>query len=302
MNERDQVLESVGKTQRAVDRMDAALARQIIKAYGDARVALIGELESAFARLGDDPTAAQVRGLMSQRSLILAIERRIDTLMSIINETIQETVSGVTSRTWLGISAEIEILAAAVGVEQVAGLSVDALLELTIAPAVEQVAGLSAATKATITSALRSQLAQGARLDEITRVVFGKGKDTGIFQRGLVSARRMAHRAISEAENTARTAYLENAAQQIDGLQRQAVAKIDSKTSKTCLRAHGQIVGVDKPFELVGDMRLAPRVQVPPFHWGPCRTTVTGYLARFEQNSSLTTAQMRREAQELLAG
>ena len=301
MNERDRVLRSVASSQRAIDKLDAGLARRVAAAYANARKDLIGQVAAAYAELGDEPTAAQVRELLSKRSLIVSIEQRIDRLMMLLNEDVQNTIRGVTSRSFLAISSEIAILAQGMGIDSFIALGVDALLELTISPAIEQVAGLSAATKATITSSLRSQLAQGAHLDEITRVVFGKGADTGLFQRGLTSARRMVHRAVSEAENTARTAYLEQAAQQIDGLQRQAVAKIDSKTSETCLKVHGEIVDVDKPFKLSGEMRLAAKKQVPPFHWGPCRTSVTGYHKRFEENSSLKSTDMKKQARELLA-
>ena len=154
MNERDKVLREVGKAQLAIDRLDAALARRVVASYRDARVGLIGELEAAFAALGDEPTAAQVRGLLSRRSLIVGIEQRIEQLMRVLGVELEATVRGVTARSFMAISAEIEILAAGLGVDAFVGLGVDALLELTVGPAIAQIEGLKAGLKSQLTAAL----------------------------------------------------------------------------------------------------------------------------------------------------
>ncbi len=77
-------------------------------------------------------------------------------------------------------------------------------------------------------------------------------------------------------------------------LQKQAVATIDKRTTKTCLRVHGQIKNVGQPFELTAKPRFARKQQHPPFHWN-CRTVEAPYLPVLEE-MGLTTGQMRDRA------
>jgi hypothetical protein len=48
---------------------------------------------------------------------------------------------------------------------------------------------------------------------------------------------------------------------------KQAIAAIDQNTTDCCLRVHGQIQPLDKPFILEGTPRYADKVDAPPFHW-----------------------------------
>ena len=48
---------------------------------------------------------------------------------------------------------------------------------------------------------------------------------------------------------------------------KQAIAAIDHKTTDCCLRAHGQVVALDKPFKLTGTPRYADELDWVPFHW-----------------------------------
>jgi hypothetical protein len=52
---------------------------------------------------------------------------------------------------------------------------------------------------------------------------------------------------------------------------KQAVAQIDSSTTDCCLRVHGQVQPLEKPFELRGTPRFADEMMHPRFHWR-CRT------------------------------
>lgn len=291
MNELNRARGKVRAGQRAVDKLDAALAKDIAKAYQAARRDLLADLTDAFMRLGDEPTPAQIRGLLAQRGLIQAIERRLAELGQDVVLALDKTLRDVTAVSLESVMAEIELLAAAVGVDLALPFALDPLLELTVGPAVAQVPSLTTAVAAQLTSQLRIALAQGERMAEITKALYGT--DSSIFSRGLTSARLMTHRAVTEAENTARLAYLEAEQERIPALQKQAIAKIDASTSKTCLDLHGQIQPLDKPFEVRGG--FGDRMTAP-FHWGPCRTTVAGYHPLFEQSSSLTTASLRAEA------
>lgn len=51
----------------------------------------------------------------------------------------------------------------------------------------------------------------------------------------------------------------------------QAVAAIDERTTDCCLRVHGQVQRLERPFELRGTPRYADKLAHPPFHWY-CRT------------------------------
>lgn len=62
---------------------------------------------------------------------------------------------------------------------------------------------------------------------------------------------------------------------------RQAIAGIDERTTDCCLRVHGQVVGVNEPFTLVGTPHYADRVQSPPFH-DYCRTSTALYVEQFD--------------------
>lgn len=76
--------------------------------------------------------------------------------------------------------------------------------------------------------------------------------------------------------------------------QKQAIAAIDERTTDCCLRVHGQIQDLDKPFVLTGTPRFSDKKQNPPFHWN-CRTATALYRPEMEQ-VGLTTTQMRRAA------
>lgn len=80
---------------------------------------------------------------------------------------------------------------------------------------------------------------------------------------------------------------------------KQAIAAIDERTTDCCLRVHGQVQPLDKPFELSGTPRFADKVQNPPFHWY-CRTATALYRPEIEQ-TGLTTAEMVSAARAELA-
>lgn len=62
---------------------------------------------------------------------------------------------------------------------------------------------------------------------------------------------------------------------------KQTIAAIDERTTDCCLRAHGQIVPLDKKFRLTGTPRYADKLDWTPFHWW-CRSSVALYLPEFE--------------------
>lgn len=293
MNERDTVIKNAQKNMKRIDALDGKLAGEIAAAYRRARRDLMADLVDAFGRLPDNPTPAQIQRLLGVQSLIASIEARIGELGQEMTLAVQDGIRATVEATYGSVVAEVEALAAGLGVDSFVPLAIDSLLEATIEPAIAQIPSATQLLVQNLTGELRVRLARGDRMAEITKALYGKGADGGIFGRGLTSARLMAHRAVSESENTARLLFLQDATTKVDGLQKQAVARIDGDTSKTCLAVHGQIQPVGMPFDLRGGFG---RAQAPPFHWGPCRTTVTGYHRSFEDTSGLTTAGMRKDA------
>lgn len=78
---------------------------------------------------------------------------------------------------------------------------------------------------------------------------------------------------------------------------RQAIAAIDKRTTQCCLKVHGQIVDIDKPFQLSGTPRYGSELMWPPFHWR-CRTSIVLYHEAMESIGTSTPAmiaQARRE-------
>jgi len=76
---------------------------------------------------------------------------------------------------------------------------------------------------------------------------------------------------------------------------KQAIAAIDHKTTDCCLRVHGQIQPLDKPFILDGYPRYSDKMDAPPFHWN-CRSAISIYTERME-TKGITTAEMEDAAQ-----
>lgn len=76
------------------------------------------------------------------------------------------------------------------------------------------------------------------------------------------------------------------------GFQKQAVAALDARTTDCCLRVHGQIQPMNKPFHLTGMPRFADYMDWPGFHWW-CRTS--GVLVPPDSEDELT-ATMRSDA------
>jgi hypothetical protein len=71
--------------------------------------------------------------------------------------------------------------------------------------------------------------------------------------------------------------------QQSDGVKfkKQALAALDNRTTDCCLRVHGQIQPMDKPFILTGSPRYADEMDWPAFH-SYCRTSGVLYLEEYD--------------------
>lgn len=76
---------------------------------------------------------------------------------------------------------------------------------------------------------------------------------------------------------------------------KQAVAQIDSNTTRTCLNVHGQIVDLEGTFTLTGTPRFAGKMSSSPFHRG-CRTVQAVIMKKYLNDE--VTEEMRQDAIE----
>lgn len=291
------IINLIDASQAALMRRENALARDVVRAYENARRGLMAQFAEAYTALGNDPSPEAIRRLANDASLIRAIEARLAELENELGAGIRSGLTNISQAAWEQAGAEIAILAEALGVP-VFLFAIDPMLELTIAPALDQIPGLIASVRASITGTLREMLASGDRFSAIVKAVYSQ--DGSVFARGRTSAELMIRRAVIQANNNSKLLYYGQAKKQAPGLKKQVVAHIGGDTTETCLRAHGQIRDLDEPFHISGSPSFGGRQMTSPFHWN-CRTTVAPYHVVFEQTSSLTTADMTAAAQAELA-
>lgn len=296
-NPRDVALSTAQLGQDALFRREEALVKDVLAAYERARQSLMTEFIECAGRLGSNPTPGQIRTLANDLSLIRSIEQRMAELSVELGDILRQGLTGVSEDAYALAATEIEALARALDVT-VFQFALDPLLELTIGPALGQVPGLIAAQQASITAAMRESLAAGDRVRDIAKSLFAREKS--IFRNGMTSAELMTRRAVIQANNNSKSLYYEQVKERhLPELQKQIVATISSRTTKTCLRAHGQVKPLDQPFDISGEPSFGRKQMHPPFHWN-CRTTVAPYLAQFETTSTVKSSDMRSAAQQEL--
>lgn len=78
---------------------------------------------------------------------------------------------------------------------------------------------------------------------------------------------------------------------------KQVIAGLDERTTDCCLRAHGQIVPLDKKFHLTGTPRYADYLEWTPFHYW-CRTSIALHVPDYDDGLTDT---LRQSAARILA-
>ena len=297
-NERDQLIRLVTAEQAALLRSEDRLVRAVLADYSQVRRELMADFADRFALLPDNPTTAQTRALASDATLIAAIDRRMIELNSLLNQTMAPAINEIANDAFELARQEVEILAAALGVS-VFTFDLDPLLELVTAAVIAQIPLEVETFRGLLTSELRQGLIAGESMQDISRRLFSTVPVDGrvsVFSRGEVSSELMTRRGVIQANNNAKDLFYQEAAKQVP-IQKQAIASINSKTTQTCLRVHGQVQDVGQPFTLTGTPRFSNSMQLPPFHWN-CRTTISAYNQTIEEGSALSTNDMRVAARQ----
>lgn len=144
-------------------------------------------------------------------------------------------------------------------------------------------------------SFLASQAPAELVRDRLLSLAAGDGR-VSVWRAVLPQAQRQASESIWLTANSARrTMYLEAQGRAAITMKHQAIAAIDERTTRTCLRVHGQIQPLSVPFNLTGTPRYADKMMGPPFHYN-CRSSVVLYVPELEQ-LGIPTNDMRKAAQ-----
>jgi hypothetical protein len=140
----------------------------------------------------------------------------------------------------------------------------------------------------------RLRLSGAVESEILARLVAETGDRASLWRASGTAAATEEARDVWTYANALLAAYLLTLNEAEPVYKKQVIATIDERTTDCCLKAHGQIQPLDKPFKLTGTPRFSDKVQDPPFHWY-CRSTEVLYNEAFEE-AGVTTAQMRSAA------
>lgn len=277
----------------ASDRQENAAVRDVARAYNQARRSLLAAIIEAWGKPGA-LTPGAANQLLVRLNILSQIDARLLQLESQVGETLRRIVTDADAFSLAQIRREIALLPAGLRPDVAIFSAIDTeLIEELLPAAIEEAELGTAALRGTLRRELRSGLLQGEPFDVLARRLFTT-QEPSTWRNGMVSAERMTRRLVIHAQNAAHTKRIAQAAAEVPEVRKQVSAAINSSTTQTCLRAHGQIVDVDEPFELAGEPKFARRMMHTPFHWN-CRSTVTMWHPAFERGG-LTTANMRKSA------
>jgi len=182
---------------------------------------------------------------------------------------------------------------------------IDPQLASVVESVIARIPGIVEPLAGQITFELQYSLTQGDSFDQIVQRLLGKDlgpQGASFFQRGATSMQLFSRRSVIDANNASRQLVYERAAEKIGKLQKQAVAAIDDRTTECCLRVHGQIADLDKPYKLTGTPRFQDEMMFPAFHWN-CRTSSVAYHPAFDEaakGTEASTEAMRAAASKAL--
>lgn len=300
MPSRGPVLE---RNQLLLETAETRAARQVAAAYNAARRELMDSLLTRWTGSGTMTPARQL-DLARRLGLLQAIDARLAQLESEVGIILRDVVSSGSELAVEQIGRELALLPLHLrpDVSQFSLLDT-ATVEHFVPAAVEDLHGVTTATAQLLRRELQNGLIQGQSFPDLVQRVMRAtptGEGPALWNNGALSAERMVRRTVITANNAAKNAALAKVnAEGTVKVQKQAVASIGPRTTKCCLRVHGQIRDVGEPFDLTAEPRFARQMMHPAFHWN-CRTSEAMYHPIFEQGG-LTTVSMRSSAAAELA-
>jgi len=300
---RDTLLRLAAQNTWRLDRLEAGAVKEIAQAYARVRRELLGAITERrnllYTQMARDE-AATLRALARDVELLNQVEARMAVLQREVGQAAMGAWQEATGQAGDMARAELDILLFSLDTGpfefNLTRVDYDSV-EIGLEEALKALEGSQAQVSQVLRSELRVGLLRGESFDELTARLLAK--DASVFARGEISAMLGARRNVIHANNAARDAFYRSWGEQIPGLQKQAIAAIDHKTTKCCLRVHGQIKPLAEPYELTAEPRFARKIMYPPFHWN-CRTSSVAYHKDFERGAKVTTADMRDAAREEL--
>lgn len=296
---RERAVKLLEQAQALLARREEETIRALHRAYEAARKELLAILSERMAAI-DQNDAAAVRRLATDTTLFRAIEERMTQLERDFAGLLGDRLRQVADSAGDQVLQEIETLTRGLGISFMR-FSIDELHLLLVQPVIEDIPAIVGPVARHIISELRTGLTLGQRFSDLARRVLSSDPaNQSVFRRGLTSAELMVRRAVHQVNNHSRMLFMEKAKEQLPKLQKQAVAHVGDNTTKCCLRVHGQVQDLDKPFELTAEPRFSRKMMAPPFHWN-CRTASAPYMAEWEKRSQLKSSDMRQAAKDELA-
>lgn len=286
--------ETLLRNQMLMERAEEQAARQVAKAYAQARRELLADLLTRWVGPGTLRPQDAVE-LLRNLGLLQAIDARLAELERQVGAGLRGVLVDAEERALAAVQREMALLPSSLRRDLSAFTRInEAMIERFLPLALDDLRLGSGALAGVLRRELQAGLLQGEGFPALVqRLMAVEGSE---WRRGEASAERAARRLVIHAENAARTEFIKQAAVGIPELKRQAVAHVGSNTTATCLHVHGQIVGVDEPFDLGGyEPQFARKMMHTPFHWN-CRTAIAAWHPTFE-GGGLNTANMRAKAQ-----
>lgn len=293
----------IERNQLLLETAESRAAWSVASAYNQARRELIATLIERWT----GPSNILPRDaidLMHHLSILQTIDARLLELERQVGRGLRDAVNSVSELAVEQIGRELALLPQALrpNLSQFTLLDT-ATIEQFLPVVTEEISGIATATRAALRRELQTGLIQGEGFPQLVSRLLSAtppGEGPAVWRNGELSAERMARRTVITANNAAKNAALAKVNQSgVVKVQKQAVASIGPRTTKCCLRVHGQIRDVGEPFDLTAEPRFARQMMHPAFHWF-CRTSEVMWHQSFE-SGGLTTADMRASAAAELA-
>lgn len=295
MPTRDRVTE---RNQLVIETAEVRAARQVASAYNAARRELVATL---LERWTGTPTLTpnQQADLLRRLGILQVVDGRMAQLERSVGVILRDSLNSVSELAVEQVARELMLLPATLRPDMAQFTMVDTeLIERFVPVVTDEIRSITQATLLQLRRELQNGLIQGESLPNLVSRLMAAtptGEGPATWRNGQLSAERMVRRTVITANNASKEAALAkvNAAGGVQ-VQKQAVASVGPRTTKCCLRVHGQVRDIGQPFELTAEPRFARQMQHPSFHWG-CRTSTVMYHPVFEEGA-LTTASMRTSA------
>ena len=288
----------------ALERAEGREARRVAAAYRQARAEIVERLITQWQG-ADLLTPERAASLLRQSGLLQQIDARLLQLEAELGVNLRSIVTASSELALEQIQRELALLPPSLRPATFAqfGTINTRMVERFVPVALGDVQLGTRSLSLQLQRDLQAGLLQGESFENLVIRLMATTPGTGasVWRRGEVSAELATRRLVITAENASKQDALRelNAGGEVT-VQKQAVAVVGPNTTDCCLRVHGQIRDVDKPFDLTGTPRFADQMMTPGFHWN-CRSSLAMHHPAFEQPGGLTTASMRAAANAQLA-